>query len=685
MKSKVVIVLIVLLSGLNLAVPLGSARASGDPGAELVVDKVYTGPGRLFLLAIGINTYSNFPKLEYSVPDATAVTESLERRGSAFTEIHKKQLLDAEATKQNIEAALDAIARDGRPNDTFVFSFSAQGHVFTVDDSGGVTAADFYLLPVDCDNRAISRTAISGRALRSYFRRIRAVNQLVILDSCGSSFGFTSAASSVVEQDQDIATLLRINSLFIGTDTLEFEIPELGHGLITSAVLNALRGEGDYNKDGTITARELEAYVYSQLRAYSAKYIHDKDVHPQTITRGDDFFIGYTDNKVSELAKLKQEKKEARSSPNISADDKVKDKTDASIKANSAERTNTVTNANPVSNGAASPALTRSEPLEPRPADKTEARKGTDYALLIATNDYQDKDSWRTLSNPIADAEAIESRLIDKYGFKKENVRLERNPTRRKILDLIREYKTRTFDNPKEDQLFIFFAGHGLVDKETGDGYLVASDSSGSLTDECEGKLIQVETLVKLIDQIQCAHIFVAFDACFIGQVWKIRFQPVKLVANFIPDVNESFVQASLFQPASFNKPDASIGSFLAQQPQSAGIYTRATKDQYIKDRMNNRTRIIFTSGDRPVYDGDPGKHSPFAQAFIETLDRGGMKHGVLPTSEIYASINDIEPKPDHGMLDGSDGDFLFIARPRGEVSHNQKPSRASNHTMSIR
>src|SRR5215831_10239036 len=150
-------------------------------------------------------------------------------------------------------------------------------------------------------------------------------------------------------------------------------------------------------------------------------------------------------------------------------------------------------------------------------------------------------------------------------------------------------------------------------------------------------------------------------------------------------EVTKPFTGVPLFQPASFKKSDASIRSFLAQQPQSAGVYTRATKNQYIKGIMNNRTRIIFTSGDRPVYDGDSGMHSPFARAFIETLDRGGMKYGVLPTSEIYLSIDDLEPKPDHGLLDGSDGDFLFIAQPRAEVSRDQKSSRASNRTMSIR
>ena len=88
-----------------------------------------------------------------------------------------------------------------------------------------------------------------------------------------------------------------------------------------------------------------------------------------------------------------------------------------------------------------------------------------DYALLFATDKY---DNWSDLVNPVNDATTISQELKDRYGFE---VELVENPTQDEMLVKIREYSQKKYK--PQDQLFIFFAGHGQFDETFGDGYVV--------------------------------------------------------------------------------------------------------------------------------------------------------------------------------------------------------------------
>ena len=596
--------------------------------------------GKLFVLAIGIDKYEA-PKigLLFSAADATSSADSFEKRGKTlFTEIRKTVLLDSQATKINIEHSLDTIAREISADDTFVFVYAGFGtsHQDTRNRAASEPAREFYLFPYDGEFDSLERTAISGKELRSYFRRIRAKNELLILDSCDSSFGFEKLASSVIEQDQNVAELVDSSALFIGTDTIEPELGSLGHGVITAAVLDGLSERADYDGNGVISAREIESYLYGRMHELSVKYSHNILVHPRTIIRGRDFDLGYTDAKLEEMARTKRRSQD--SSKETSGADQGEGNANVSRS---------------------------SERIAPADNKTANMRQGTDYALLIANDNYEAKEAWRRLANPIADAEAISQRLIADYGFHPENVRLERNVTKRELLDVIRGYKRRAF-NP-EDQLFIFYAGHGTVDRDTCnksldscDGYLVMTNSPADLTDETSEKFVSIDTLInKLIDQIPCPHIFVVIDACYAGQIWQWKgAQPVPTVAFDFTNQNGERSKRSVadlnfrFEPVVFNQTEPN---------QEKRMYSQISKSEYIKRKMKNRTRIIFTSGDKPVYDGKPGDHSPFARYFLDALSYGGAKYGVLTTGEIFLKVDALEPEPQRGTLSSSDGDFVFV------------------------
>jgi hypothetical protein len=131
----------------------------------------------------------------------------------------------------------------------------------------------------------------------------------------------------------------------------------------------------------------------------------------------------------------------------------------------------------------------------------------SDYALIFATDKYDD---WDDLENPINDGRTIEGILKEKYGFKTEMIE---NATQEEILAKIYDYNLKTFR--PQDQLFIFFAGHGFFDDNLGEGFVVARNS---LRDDA-GKTTYLphSILRQRIDNIKCEHIFLTMDVCFGG------------------------------------------------------------------------------------------------------------------------------------------------------------------------
>jgi hypothetical protein len=131
-------------------------------------------------------------------------------------------------------------------------------------------------------------------------------------------------------------------------------------------------------------------------------------------------------------------------------------------------------------------------------------RQRRDYALLFATNEYA---TWEPLINPIPDAEAIAAELRDNYGFQAEVVR---NPTREQIVSKQRDYSQRKFG--EGDQLFIFFAGHGVFDDVFKQGYIVARDSRKD-DDETRGGYESHDNLRTIVNSMRARHILLVMDA----------------------------------------------------------------------------------------------------------------------------------------------------------------------------
>jgi hypothetical protein len=137
------------------------------------------------------------------------------------------------------------------------------------------------------------------------------------------------------------------------------------------------------------------------------------------------------------------------------------------------------------------------------------------YALLIAVEEYQDM-GITSLSEPIKDAEKLRKVLVDKYTFNEEDVTVLKNPS---FEEISVAFELLTHKIGPNDNLLIWYAGHGYYDEKTSIGYWLPADAS----ENNRSRWFRNSTLVENIGAISSKHTLLIADACFAGGIFKTR------------------------------------------------------------------------------------------------------------------------------------------------------------------
>jgi len=234
--------------------------------------------------------------------------------------------------------------------------------------------------------------------------------------------------------------------------------------------------------------------------------------------------------------------------------------------------------------------------------------RGRYYAVVIGNNNYQYLPRLKTAKN---DAQTVARILNKEYGF---NVKILLDAKRADILVAIsklRETLTRM------DNLLIYYAGHGWLDKEGDEGYWLPVDA----TKDNEINWISNSSITTQIKAMEANHVLIVADSCYSGK----------------------------------------LGRSIHIQKRAPDYYSRIAK---------KRARSVIASGGlEPVIDsGGKGNHSVFASAFIEALQ--GNNH-IMDTSELFNIIRrpivlNADQTPEYADIRkaGHDGgEFLFIRK----------------------
>jgi len=236
-----------------------------------------------------------------------------------------------------------------------------------------------------------------------------------------------------------------------------------------------------------------------------------------------------------------------------------------------------------------------------------------DYALLFATDKF---DHFKDLVNPIYDSHSIARELEERYGF---HVEIVENANQDEVMVKLREYAQRNYK--PQDQLMVFFAGHGHYDDVVGEGFVVARNSLAN--DESKNTYISHNRIRSNINNIQCEHIFLIMDVCFGG-----TFDPVLASAR--------------------------------------NVYDDTRDREYLAKKLSMKTRKYLTSGSKEyVSDGVVGQHSPFAKRMIEALKTNGGEDRILILDEIKLHMERMQTTPRFGEFgdDEKGSDFVFVAK----------------------
>ncbi|MBN1952399.1 MAG: caspase family protein [Bacteroidales bacterium] len=137
------------------------------------------------------------------------------------------------------------------------------------------------------------------------------------------------------------------------------------------------------------------------------------------------------------------------------------------------------------------------------------------YALIIGIDNYEDF-RITNLDNPINDARRLQNVLTLKYTFDPENVKLIEDARREDIIVALDDLSNKI---TPDDNLLIFYAGHGWWDENANIGYWLPADAKK----DNKAAWFRNSTLVDYLKEIRCQHTLLITDACFAGAIFKTR------------------------------------------------------------------------------------------------------------------------------------------------------------------
>ncbi|MBN1951554.1 MAG: caspase family protein [Bacteroidales bacterium] len=300
-KQQEEVVEVPVFSGRNeiTAIALDKDRTESEPVSVQVFYDGVVSDINLYILAVGINQYQNPAyTLNYAVDDARSYTRTI-RKGATgiFNNINEYFIKDTEATKEKITEIFTEIAAIAGPEDVFVFYFAGHG---AVSMGNSAESGDFYIIPFDVTNlygneEQLKLKAISADEILEMSRRIKAAKQMFVLDACQSGGALMAFNSRGANREKAVAQLARSTGTFFllasGAIQYSSEVRELGHGIFTFAILEALEGKADGGlKDEKITVNELKSYVEERVPEITRKYMLTPQ-YPTGYGYGQDFPI----------------------------------------------------------------------------------------------------------------------------------------------------------------------------------------------------------------------------------------------------------------------------------------------------------------------------------------------------------------------------------------------------------
>lgn len=241
----------------------GPGNINARPVTQSVMAAGAAPSPRVFVLSVGVDRFVNAnmaPTLQFAVKDSTDFAQAMrDRLGSQYrgAPVVVKLLANEQATRAGLDEALAELQKEVRINDLLVWFVASHG---TLDNN-----ERYGIVLNDWDGRDLESSLFSTASILEASRRIKAFNQLLILDTCHAG-GVSKLVTGLY--DARLSVLARNMGLHVfasAAATEEAMDGYGGNGLFTHNLLLGLRsGVADANADKTITVNELGDYARAE-------------------------------------------------------------------------------------------------------------------------------------------------------------------------------------------------------------------------------------------------------------------------------------------------------------------------------------------------------------------------------------------------------------------------------------
>ncbi len=278
----------------------------------------------------------------------------------------------------------------------------------------------------------------------------------------------------------------------------------------------------------------------------------------------------------------------------------------------------------------AAAALRLAQLAEPQSAATGDARVaidfGTYFALVIGIQEYK---NLADVALARADAEGIAEVLTERFGFQ---VELMLDASRYEIISALAALRR---ELEETDNLLVYYAGHGHLDVESGEGYWLPFDAEP----DNSVNWVSNSTLTGLIRAMRAKHVIVIADSIYSG----------RLTRNV-----------------------------------DADLMTGTEQDAWIARMVLRRSRTALTSGSaKPVPHPIGGPNSVFGRALLETfraMTRPSDGQTVFDAIKRPVVLNAVRTPQYANLTKGghAGGDFVFVPLIAGLASGDLTEAVAS-------